>query len=467
MTTIVKNLVWKEFHELKSSVIAATAILVSISVCYAFRDHSDRLTGANAGFWAYPLLAGVFFGMRAAAGERSNRSAVFIASLPVSHRVLGAVRLLATLCAAIVPLALLLALAAALAYVSDAHAMAEFAPLPSAFGWSVLGTAFCLSAAAIAGLGQSTEIRAGAMGLAGILVAAMLLWVAFWICADWLDGGLAEPRHAARLAVSGGTSLLLLAAAGFSVVFVTWYSRALGPFTDPGLNRWSWSLWRPAAIPAPIAALLWKGWREMGVLGVQVFVIALFLSTFAGALGYAGHEPTSATALLTRGLPAVLWVGGFVLAVLVGVGAVIGDVQGGVNTFWRSRPISAQSWYWTKYGIGLATILLAIEVPFWLTSGSAPGFIDSRGALWWPLTWNVVFSFALTATCLVRQPAQAAILAIGAAGILYALVEAIFGSFAFGESSTPLAILASVFAAALVGSTLLGAWAAERDAAIS
>ncbi|HMC10789.1 MAG TPA: hypothetical protein VKH44_05845, partial [Pirellulaceae bacterium] len=191
------------------------------------------------------------------------------------------------------------------------------------------------------------------------------------------------------------------------------------------------------------------------------------LSLAAAALGLTGTgaDPTSVTELVAKPLSLFLWAGGFVLAILIGVGAVIGDLQPGVNTFWRSRPISPRSWYWTKYGIGLATLLLAIEVPFLLIPGAYD--LSNTSVLWWPLIWNVTFSFALTATCLIRQPAHAAILAVGAAGILYSVIEAAFGSFTPGEKQAPLAILVPVFLVAFTISTFLGYWAAEHDVAIS
>jgi hypothetical protein len=262
--------------------------------------------------------------------------------------------------------------------------------------------------------------------------------------------------------IACGTSLLIALPILLFVVFTNRYSHALGPFTPGTAKRWSVAEWRPAAVPAHVSALIWKGVREMAILGLEVFLVSLLLSLVAGVLGLTGTDPMTVTDLVTKTLPGVLWVGGFVLAVLVGVGAVIGDVQGGVNTFWRSRPIPPQAWYWTKYLIGLATILLAVEIPLLISIGSV-AFDQLR----WLLLWNTTFSFALTATCLVRQPAHAAILAVGAAGILYAIVEAAFGSLTPGEPAAPLIAMAPVFLFAFVASTFLGSWAAEHDVAIS
>jgi ABC-type transport system involved in multi-copper enzyme maturation permease subunit len=206
----------------------------------------------------------------------------------------------------------------------------------------------------------------------------------------------------------------------------------------------------------------------MGIIGLLVFLVSLLLSGVAAALGFVDRGPTTPFFTATsESLAPFLWIGGFVLAILIGVGAVIGDVQSGVNTFWRSRPIPPGAWYWSKYIIGLLTIFFAIEVPAFACIGYRNPLPDElSGWFFWMLIWNATFSIALMATCLVRQPLQAAILAIGGAGLLFAAVQAVFAS--GSEEPGPLALPAFViaFGVAFVASTLVGAWAAEHDAAI-
>src|SRR5262245_9124767 len=110
MKSIVKNLLWKEFRELKSVTIAAAAITLAIPLCYVFRNSGEGFFAVMSEFTIYPLIASVFFGMRAAAGERTSRVGQFIAVLPVSYRVLGSVRLGAISLAAIIPLVAVLPL---------------------------------------------------------------------------------------------------------------------------------------------------------------------------------------------------------------------------------------------------------------------------------------------------------------------------------------------------------------------
>src|SRR5262245_40439918 len=186
MIAILRNLAWKEFHELKSAAFAATAITLSIPFCYIFRDVNAAYFGMHAAFWGYPLFAGVFFGMRAAAGERASRTASFIAALPVSYRVLGIARLVMSLFAAVLPVVALLVLGTILQSRVDQHASNTFMPLAAIFGSSILGTALCVATAAVAGLGQPSEVRAGAVGFAAVLLGIVLSWMFEMLVMSWL-----------------------------------------------------------------------------------------------------------------------------------------------------------------------------------------------------------------------------------------------------------------------------------------
>jgi hypothetical protein len=320
-------------------------------------------------------------------------------------------------------------------------------------------------------LGQTTEIRAGVVGLVGILVTWIVGYVGLLIVAGFLEAGYVVAPNSTRFIIAGGGALLALGVTAIAAeVFIGRYSLALGAFVDPNAKRWVVPQWDFRIFSAPISALIGKAVREMGLLGLEVLGVSLLLSVVAGLMGIPiNNHPETLTRSLTAALPMILLVAGYVLAVLIGVGAVVGDVQPGVNAFWRSRPISPEAWYWTKYAVGLATMLLAVEIPAMILVGSGAEhvFRSDRGFLWWLLMWNVTFSFALTATCLVRQPGYAAILAIGGVSVLYAVIEAAFGSLAPGELVAPIGILGPVFVVAFVVSTVVGWWAAVRDVSVT
>jgi hypothetical protein len=471
MNAIMKKLVWKEFQEQKWAVAGVAAVALAIPLSYVFRDVNLALMGLALSLTIYPIAAGVFFGTRAAAGERTYRSASFVAALPVSHRLLGMTRLLSALVAAFVPLLGLLVLAGVLAPFGDESARAGAWPFLVMFTMAVLATMWCLAISAAAGLGQTTEIRAGMVGLMGILISWIMGSSALIMVNGFLTNRYAVAPISTQFIVAAGSSLTALAVTVLaSEAFIGRYSLALGAFVGPSVKGWVIPRWNVQIFSAPMTALIGKAVREMGLLGLEVLGVSLLLSVLAAGMGMPNNNhPETLTRSLTGALPMILLVAGYVLAVLIGVGAVIGDVQPGVSTFWRSRPISPAAWYWTKYGVGLSTMLLAVEIPAVILVGPDAGHIfrSDRGVLWWLLMWNVTFSFALTATCLVRQPGYAAILSIGGVSVLYAVIEAAFGSLMPGDAIAPMSILGPVFVVAFFISTLVGWWGAVRDVSVA
>src|SRR4051812_46680843 len=174
MNAIIKKLLWKEFQELKWETLAATAIVLTLPVCLAFRDANLALMTIVPNIWLYPILAGVFFGARAAAGERTGRTASFVAALPVAHKLLGMVRLAAVFLALMVPLSVLGVLAIFLNSLVDESSRMQSPWLSGIFLLDLLATFFCVATAARAGRGQATEMRAGLAGFAAVLATLMV-----------------------------------------------------------------------------------------------------------------------------------------------------------------------------------------------------------------------------------------------------------------------------------------------------
>src|SRR5256885_1788769 len=95
-------LMWKELHEQKWAAISAAAIALFFPVSLLARDSADVWFAVIAAMVYYPLIGGIFFGMRAAAGERAHRTEVFASALPVAPVVLGAAKLAAAMIGALI-----------------------------------------------------------------------------------------------------------------------------------------------------------------------------------------------------------------------------------------------------------------------------------------------------------------------------------------------------------------------------
>jgi ABC-type transport system involved in multi-copper enzyme maturation permease subunit len=462
MTAMIRNLAWKEFREQRWDAFWAAAVTLVIPLYYVFRDPGTVQFTVHVALLVYPLLAGTLFGMRLAAAERSSRTAALLYALPVRPSILGAAKIAIASLAVLVPLGLLLVVAVAATWLDN------MPPATADLGWthwtwifSALCSLAVLLLVGMVGAGAVSEVHAamrGALALAVLLFAIVLM-------NTWLS--IKSPEAFARWTEPVAlVPLLSLVVFVLAATMVASYVRTLRPLQSSRGGWVEWRGWAPSRLGSPLAALAWKDGREAASAVGLVLALAVLFSVAVGLVPIylSGSSVRAAhAALLTFSV--FLWFGGFVLALLVGAGSVAGDVQPAVNTFWRSRPISPTAWYWTKYVIGLAAIAVAIGLPTLAVLRFTGGVVDvtEKGFLWSLLLWAVAFSFAMTLTCLVRQPMQAGVLSVGAIGLLYVGVQVCCGSFSPADPGAPLAVLLTVFVAALVVSTLAGWWVAVRD----
>jgi hypothetical protein len=170
--------------------------------------------------------------------------------------------------------------------------------------------------------------------------------------------------------------------------------------------------WLGSPMRAPLLAIAWKQFRESA---------PILLAAVAGMFGVVGiflaEEPNAARDV-GEVYAHVATVLGVVVALVVGIGVCYPDVSPRVNTFWRSRPINPDLWFWAKFLTGLAVLLAAIYVPI-LSMAGVEGTrrlarLNPSETLVFPLLHIAVFALAVAATCLVRNAVYAAILTIAA-----------------------------------------------------
>ena len=123
---------------------------------------------------------------------------------------------------------------------------------------------------------------------------------------------------------------------------------------------------------------------------------------------------------------------GFVMSLVIGIGVAFYDVRPQLNTFWRSRPINPDAWFWCKYGTGMVVLLATIYVPILLIAGlgDVSGQRVLRDMPLIPLAQVAVFSAALSTTCIFRHAIYAAILSIP---MLYIGILLVWAGLAFAK----------------------------------
>jgi ABC-type transport system involved in multi-copper enzyme maturation permease subunit len=496
MASILLNLAWKELQELKWLVASSLAIVLAVPLYeLCFQDAEMAWFWVQGVLVIYPVFAGILFGMRIAAGERANQTAAVLAALPVPPFVLGAVKLLMTGAATLIPILALVLFGLVVQPFTSAHFL-DRVSLGMGGITSALCTLHMLAVVGVFGTGQPTVIMAGGRGIAVFVVwflAAFLASFTFdpevkttavraiWRMGPPFDGFFLPDTPTTRLAqwqtFASALPQVFAVMLALGIAFVVRYTRAVGPIAESGPARWHIAGWAPR-LHSPLAALLWKQLREAAPMGLLTLGIAAGVGLISGLLGVFRYDQSfslrngAVNAMAMFSMTAYL--AGFILALLIGVGTFTSDLERRVNTFWRSRPISPRQWFATKYGVGLATLVLTLGLPA-LAAYACALTIESFGQVnanpwteipWIGLAWFGVYSAAVTTSCLVRQPIHAAILAVGLVVASFTIVNWWDGELFQGAPlKTPLED-AAIWIVAAIACIAVGRWAAVRDVAI-
>jgi hypothetical protein len=296
------------------------------------------------------------------------------------------------------------------------------------------------------GMNQSTEMRAGLAGLVTLVAWFVLIWIAlvllqrnapaFYVVYPIL---LASPFGPAFLKTVSwheaqsiawlctGVCVQVSIAAVLIGISLIRYSRfSVGPRRLPAsgilLAGVKSAKLRPPC-KTPLRALAWKQWRECLPLCAAGFVLilgwtALLVLAQADRIDHLGYGHL--LRVTTRTLVGLTTGVGPVIALVVGVGAFVAEMQPRLLGFWRSRPVNPSHWFWTKYLTGATVVLVFLLGPVvlvgtcvWLMGAdlTSPRHL-LNSAVW---SWILMFAFttAVCVTCLVRQAVYAGILSLG------------------------------------------------------
>jgi hypothetical protein len=472
MRTIFQSLAWKEWHEHKWRLLSLTAILWSIAVLGLVHPERGTLIGIHLALTLAIVPLTVFVGLGTAASERSRGTLPFLQSLPVPMWRVAIHKLVAGLATFIVPALLTVAFVFAglkLGTLMGIEYRQSFSELASGFRQDApfvltdhwyANTALMLTLVAsgfyfwtiAAGVNRKDEVSAGAVALAVIMGWCVLNFTAWNVLYNWYGPFREWPSETvqwlAALGVAtapGGISTLIDAtdgdskylASGLCVAAATciflagWFVYRFGRVSDVEIRSHktvpigSGQLdWLGPPRRTSFRAIAWKQFRESGplalvgvavIVGIVAMILVVERSNSIDRLTHLFEVYAGVTASL-----------GFAVAMIVGIGVFLYDVGPGLNTFWRSRPINPNLWFWTKLLSGLAIVLGAIYGP--LVIAALPRItlaatVAGREAfssilhgnselLIFPALTAAIFAAAAAMTVLVRNAVYAAILSV-------------------------------------------------------
>ena len=213
--------------------------------------------------------------------------------------------------------------------------------------------------------------------------------------------------------------LNLLVLVGLSAWFVRRYAAAL-PWAG---ERRAWARWRPPVLlsglplrwPGRAAALIWLDLRQSVPLAFAGLTLAFFMAV--AGIYLAPHPPSlwpttgdpSVAAIACGVLPGSTWIVALLWSAIVGSGIYGAELQPGLGNFWRSRPIAASSWFWTKFAVGLVAVLSVLDgVTIALSWNSPYASGADRMSLSYvacmPPLHGLLYALAVLGVCSLRRP---------------------------------------------------------------
>jgi hypothetical protein len=452
MGIIWHSLAWKEWHEHAWKLVAVAAVLCGVNLLFLPRD--DALPGDYMMTLLSAVPLAVFLGASVATSERSRGTMPFLEALPIPLWKVASHKLLYGLATLIVAISLTFLFVYCWFSWRVDHATAEsflakawefFPPQVRIGNWFlscavtislVAGSIFLWTA--VAGANGTDEVGAGARGMLA-MVGWWTLLVVFGRNLDqwWFDTHktlvatliAASPGGAAvmvpklgTLTSWAGTPLPIFVGLGTHLALVFAFILRFGRTTSPWFASQSVSdagrravcLRRPWR--SKFTAIAWKQFRECGP------VVATGLAGAAGCTvlyllsqwGEVWRRPVGIVECYI-GMTAMF---GFLVTLVVGIGTSLTDLNPKLNTFWRSRPIDPNLWYWTKFISGALLLFSLLFVPtsllLWLSIGRGDISVSDE-LLAFLAGYLAVYIAAVTVTCLVRHAVYSAILSLAAA----------------------------------------------------
>jgi hypothetical protein len=433
MKSTWQSLAWKEWHEHKWKLASIIAIMWCVTLPAIFQRETDRAGLAIGMLTLCALPLSIFVGLGAAANEQSRCTVSFLQGLPVPIWRVAVLKLLFGIATVVVPLMLTMLLFHVLDRSFDLFRVEpNRPPLFAMRNWYVsyllingllVVSLFIWSAAA--GVNRRDEVSAGAAALL-IMVGWMTLVVLLAektpifknslllrvIALSTAPGGpvvgdmvLAGDLNRFQLDVALGVAAVahLALAAWYVGRFARIASREIRSRQQAVRcsSRPDW-LWPPRQ--SRFSAMVWKQARESGPIVVAGLAGVAGVLAVIVLLDYEHYTVRQAAQLLTT----VTVMLGFAVALVGGVGIFLNDLSPRLNTFWRSRPIHPDAWFWTKFLSGGAILYISFCVPL-LDAVFVDSPVRLSALVLIPLA---VYSSAVATTALVRQAVYAAILSI-------------------------------------------------------
>ncbi len=479
----MKSLWWKEWRESRRYLaifIAWMALAVCRVIGHQLGPHFSTPVGHFSGLaLIYTFFVALVLAVRTSHGERTDGTIAFSAALPVSLRQMATVRIVSAALTLAVPIVIAGRHSAAFRpgpeeprrawrnRASRGYLTSPLEHLGNVTAIAILGGVELLLVLSLLGCYLRSQAQ---IGLVGAVVAfGSLIMLGFssrifdtlnqyrWarviygallpqsLVMPWgsfherggfyyTDHGLWQyyTDHEVAQYRFSVMSLSLLVLALIGRLFVTRYGTLRESSTRAKLRRLRIAfppiLSRiPIRLPGRLLAMIWLELRQAMPLAACGFLLAVLIAIASVPLGLRFDDSPGAS-LLTA-LPGFLIIVAMLWPVVVGSGLYSADLDSGLGAFWRTRPISPDLWFWTKFVVGLAAVVGVLDGVTMLVSWKAPRTEMTASTSWayvgcFPIIHALMYALAVLGTCWFRRPVIGGILAILGYSVLEVAITA-------------------------------------------
>jgi hypothetical protein len=171
------------------------------------------------------------------------------------------------------------------------------------------------------------------------------------------------------------------------------------------------------------AAIIWKQFRESGPIALIGSSAALAIALVIAVGSWVSQHSVRVLEVFGAAwFGASLFWGG-ISTLVIGIGVFLRDLEPGPNSFWRSRPIPPDQWFWARFASGLGVILLTLLLPSLLIVAVAEMARDMKAEDLHQGTsmfgtaaalFIAIYAVAIAATCLLRRAMFAGLVTLAA-----------------------------------------------------
>ncbi len=468
MSPEFRSLLSKEWSERRRMFQQGTTmflVFLGYSIAYELEYKTRALVASfHSTALIFGCISAILLAMSTVSGEYSQRTIKFSQSLPVRLSTVAWARLLGAWGSLLIPIlvgATVITLLLAFGIVEQAGLRSAVTRLPDrpslsrleaiGFLWTVTAVAIALVLHFVTLLSLlGTRCRSegsvgllGAIGFLGVLsltpIRPSLERLGLFLIADWIGALLPQ-----SLAINWGYQEIdgstytdlelapLILGPVLINLFITWllaawFTRLYGRRSESAVRannralRWTPRIKLPGLIsrlplrfPNRLAALTWLDARQSVPLSLAGLLMAILI-TLVGMGEFPGQGHSSFLTRLAGELPSTTWFVGGLWGVIVAVAIFSPELKPGLEQFWRSRPITPGSWFWTKFVVGLLAVIITLDMIPAVIAMSLPFSTKRIGIAYFaciPLIHIVMYATAVAAISRIRRPVPAAIVAL-------------------------------------------------------